>query len=134
MDFLSDERFPVQHVSIVGEGLRLVEDVTGRRGYFEAALGGATAGAVVGALVGLTFGLVMPFVSAVSLGLYWFFLGAIAGALVGLVSQALSRGRRDFASIGRLEANSYHIVVDESVADEALAVLERLVTSPDARR
>ncbi|MDP8930333.1 MAG: glycine zipper family protein, partial [Actinomycetota bacterium] len=47
VDYLSDERFPVQHVSIVGEGLRLVEDVTGRRGYVEAALGGATAGAVV---------------------------------------------------------------------------------------
>lgn len=134
VDFLSDERFPVQHVSIVGEGLRIVEDVTGRRGYFEAVLGGATGGAIVGALIGLTFGLVMPFVSAVSLGLYWFFLGAIAGALVGLVSHALTRGRRDFASKGRIEATSYHLVLDESNADQALALLARLTAPAEGTR
>lgn len=132
VDWLSDERFPVQHVSIVGEGLRIVEEVTGRRGYFQAAVGGATSGAIVGALVGLTFGLVMPFVSAVALGVYWFVLGAIAGALVGLVSHALTRGRRDFASIGRIVATNYHIVVDESVADQARVLLDRLAPRPEA--
>ncbi len=126
VDFLSDERFPVQHVSIVGEGLRIVEDVTGRKRYIQAASGGAASGAIVGALVGLTFGLIMPFVSALSLGLYWLILGAIAGALVGVVSHALTRGRRDFASKGRVEATSYHIVVDESVANQARSLLDRL--------
>lgn len=134
VDFLSDERFPVQHVSIVGEGLRIVEDVTGRKGYIQAASGGAASGAIVGALIGLTFGLIMPFVSAVSLGLYWLVLGAIAGALVGLVSHALTRGRRDFASTGRVEASSYHIAVDESVADQARSLLDRLAASPETSR
>ncbi|MDQ4144214.1 MAG: glycine zipper family protein [Actinomycetota bacterium] len=134
VDFLSDERFPVQHVSIVGEDLRIVEDVTGRKGYRQAASGGAASGAIVGALIGLTFGLILPVVSAVSLGLYWLVVGAIAGALVGLVSQALTRGRRDFASIGRVEASSYHIVVDGSVADKARSLLERLAASPEANR
>lgn len=134
VDFLSDEGFPVQHVSIVGEGLRIVEDVTGRKGYVQAAIGGATSGAIVGALVGLTFGLIMPFVSAVMLGLYWLVLGAIAGVLVGLVSHALTRGRRDFASAGRVEATSYHVVVDQSVADQARGLLDRLAASPEASR
>lgn len=134
VDFLSDERFPVQYVSIVGEDLRIVEDVTGRKGYIQAVSGGAASGAIVGALVGLTFGLIMPLVSAVSLSLYWFVLGAIAGALVGLVSHALTRGRRDFASKGRVEASRYHIEVVESVADQARSVLDQLPASSQANR
>ncbi len=134
VDFLSDERFPVHAVSIVGEGLRIVEDVTGRKGYFQAASGGAVSGAIVGALVGLTFGLIMPFVSALSLGLYWLILGAIAGALVGLVSHAFTRGRRDFASTGRVEATSYQIVVDDRVADQARSLLDRLRSSEASDR
>ena len=38
VDSLSDEGFPVERVSIVAEDLRFVEQVTGRRGYGQAAL------------------------------------------------------------------------------------------------
>jgi hypothetical protein len=44
VDFLSDRRFPVERVAIVGQDLRTVEQVTGRMGYGRAALGGAAQG------------------------------------------------------------------------------------------
>src|ERR671920_2118231 len=61
VDHLSDERFPVERVSIVAEDLRFVEQVTGRRGYGQAALGGAASGAVVGAFFGFFLGLLNIF-------------------------------------------------------------------------
>ena len=47
VDRLSDEGFPVERVSIVGTGLRYVEDVTGRLTTGRAALMGATQGAAL---------------------------------------------------------------------------------------
>ncbi len=45
VDFLSDEHFPVQNVTIVGTGLQMVERVTGRLTYGRAAGAGAASGA-----------------------------------------------------------------------------------------
>lgn len=119
VDQLSDEGFPVEHLSIVSEGLRLVEHVTGRRGYGRAALEGAGTGAVLGAVLGVLFGLfsVMdPVVAAVALAIWWLVLGAAAGAVFGLVSHALKRGRRDFGTVDRIEASSYQVLADPQVA------------------
>ena len=46
VDYLSDEKFPVQHVSIVGTDLKMVERVTGRLTYGRVALAGALSGAL----------------------------------------------------------------------------------------
>ena len=73
VDYLSDERFPVERVAIVAEDLRFVEQVTGRRGCGEAALQVASSGAFIGAFFGLflgLFSLVDPLVSALVLVLY----------------------------------------------------------------
>ncbi|HET9677172.1 MAG TPA: general stress protein [Solirubrobacterales bacterium] len=56
VDHLSDQKFPVERVSIVARDLKVVEQVTGRRGYLEAALHGLTSGALIGALIGWLFG------------------------------------------------------------------------------
>src|SRR5918911_4198903 len=95
VDYLSDERFPVERVSIVAEDLRFVEQVTGRRGYGQALLEGAGSGAVVGALFGFFLGLFSlfdPLVSAFLLALYGLIFGAILGALIGLTAHALMGG------------------------------------------
>lgn len=129
VDHLSDERFPVERVSIVAEGLRFVEQVTGRVGYGQAALQGAGSGAVIGALFGFFLGLlslVDPLTSALVLVLYGLIFGAVLGAIMGLVFHALSGGQRDFSSVGAMEAERYNVVVDEEVADEAARLLERL--------
>lgn len=122
VDHLSDEGFPVERVSIVAEDLRLVEQVTGRVGYGQAALQGAGSGAVIGAFFGFFLGLFSladPLVSALVLVLYGLIFGAIVGAILGLAFQALSGGRRDFSSVGGIEAGRYDVMADEEVAEEA---------------
>jgi hypothetical protein len=57
VDRLSDERFPVENLDIVGSGLRLVERVTGRLTNARAAAAGAASGAWFGLFIGLLVGL-----------------------------------------------------------------------------
>lgn len=129
VDYLSDQRFPVERVSIVAEDLRFVEQVTGRMGYGQAALRGAGSGAVIGILFGFFLGLFNlfdPVVSALILALYGLLFGAIFGALIGLLFHALSGGQRDFSSVGGIEAGRYNVMVDEEVAEEASRLLAEL--------
>ena len=126
VDYLSDQKFPVERVAIVGEGLRFVEQVTGRLNWFRSALGGAGAGALTGALIGFVFGLfdlVTPLISGLILAFYGFIFGAVIGAIFGLLSYAASGGRRDFTSTSGFQAERYTIMVDDDVAEEAVQVL-----------
>lgn len=75
-----------------------------------------------GALIGFVFGLfslVDPLVSGLLLAFYGLIFGAMLGAVFGLVSHALSGGRRDFSSVGGMRADSYDIVAEEEVAESA---------------
>src|SRR3712207_5103698 len=85
VDYLSDERFPVERVAIVAEDLRLVEQVTGRVGYGRAVLQGAGLGAVIGFIIGLFISLFSLYVA-----ILYIIYGAIIGLIVGLVGHALS--------------------------------------------
>jgi hypothetical protein len=106
VDYLSDHRFEVNRVAIVGRDLELVEQVLGRLNYGGAALRGAGSGvlvgALVGALIGWIFGLlnwIEPLISALVLAGYGVIFGAVVGALIGLLMHALQGGRRDFRSV-----------------------------------
>jgi hypothetical protein len=126
VDFLSDRRFPVERVAIVGRDLQTIEQVTGRMGYGRAALNGAAQGAVLGLLFGWLFGLfdwIDPVVTTLSLAIYGLIWGAVVGALLGLLLHAMSGGRRDFASVGGVRATRYEVMVDEEVAAEAARLL-----------
>jgi hypothetical protein len=57
VDYLADEKFPVQYVTIVGNDLRQVEHVTGRMSWGRALAAGFGSGAWVGLFVGLLLGL-----------------------------------------------------------------------------
>lgn len=133
VDHLADQKFPVEHVSIVARGLKMVEQVTGRRGYLEAALQGLTSGALIGFLIGWLFGVFNwfhPVTSAFWLAIDGLWFGALVGALFGLLLHALSRGRRDFDSVGGLTADRYDVLVDDEVAPEAARLLgDRLLGS-----
>jgi hypothetical protein len=127
VDYLSDNNFPVERVSIVGRDLEFVEQVTGRMTYAGAGLRGMLSGALVGALVGWLFAVFSWFDPVIGWG--WLILdglwfGAVVGALFGLLSHAMLGGRRDFASIGAMRANRYELLVDDEVAAEA----ERLIS------
>lgn len=126
VDYLSDRDFPVERLAIVAEGIRLVEQVTGRVGFLQAALQGAASGAVVGFFFGFIFGLldlINPVVSAVLLALYGLIFGAIVGALIGVASQALTGGQRDFSSVSGMQAERYNVMADAEVAAEAERLL-----------
>jgi uncharacterized membrane protein len=141
VDHLSDQKFPVERVAIVARDLKLVEQVTGRMGYGGAALRGALSGALVGALVGWLFGIFdwfNPIVAAAWLAFDGLWFGAVVGALMGLLLHALTRGRRDFASVAGITADHYDVLVDDEVAAEAARLLAGLgrtspTSSPEPR-
>jgi hypothetical protein len=126
VDRLSDLRFPVERVAIVGHDLTVVEQVTGRLTYGGAALKGAASGALPGVLIGWIFGLfnlINPLVASLLLALYGLVIGAVIGALIGLIMHALQHGRRDFDSVSMAVPSRYELLVDDDVAAEAERLL-----------
>lgn len=123
VDFLSDEQFPVQHVTIVGTDLRMVERVTGRLTYGRVAAAGAASGAWFGLFVGVLLTLTAE---GASLMFPAVLFGAGFGVLFGVISFALTGGRRDFTSTSQIVALRYAILCVEEQAVEAAAVLARL--------
>src|SRR6476661_7455300 len=100
VDYLADQQFPVQLVSIVGNDLKMVERVTGRLTYPRVALSGA--------LSGMWFGLFVGFM------------------LFGIVTYAMQRGKRDFTSTSQVVATGYDVVVSSEAANEARRLLHQL--------
>jgi hypothetical protein len=118
VDYLADQEFPVQHVSIVGNDLKTVERVTGKLSYPRVALSGAATGAWFGLFVGLLlmlFGGGETYVLLISS----MAMGAAFWMLFGIISYALQRGKRDFTSTNQVIATSYDVVVATEVAREA---------------
>ncbi len=127
VDRLSDQRFPVERIAIVGHDLQVVEQVTGRLNYAGAAGKGAVSGALPGALIGWIFGLfnwINPLVAGLVLAFYGLIVGAVIGAILGMVMHALQRGRRDFDTVRMTVPSRYEVVADDEVADEAARLLQ----------
>ena len=130
VDLLSDRGFPVEKVAIIGQGLRYVEQVTGRLTTGRAALLGALQGALLGAFFGLLMGLIFtydPNPAVWLLLLYGLVVGALFGAALGAALHLATGGTRDFSSVPGMQAERYEIVVDEDVADRAAELLRSTV-------
>lgn len=127
VDYLSDQHFPVERLAIVGEGLKTVEQVTGRLDWGRAASLGFGQGLFIGLFIGLLFGLLGlgggNLLYAVAYGMV---MGAVTGLVWGVVGYAMSGGRRDFTSIGGMRAERYVILSDAEVADQARTLLDGL--------
>lgn len=121
VDRLSDAKFAVEHVRIIGTGLTTVEQVLGRMTYGRAAVSGALGGAWFGLFIGLLFGLIL----ADSWGwVVWSVLmGAAFGIIAAVVQHAMTRGKRDFASVQGLKAARYGVQVTNEHAAEAVRVM-----------
>lgn len=127
VDFLSDKGFPVERAAIVGTGLRTVEQIAGRLTTGRAALAGATQGATIGLFFALLLGLFFTIEEGfLGLLLYGVILGTLFGAVLATVTQAMQRGRRDFASVRGMEAERYEIQVDHEVSAHAKQLLSEL--------
>ena len=125
VDYLSDNKFPVERTAIVGTNLRLVENVLGRLTTGRAALAGAASGAWFGLFIGLLFG-IFSNSSWLAVLLTCILVGAVWGAVFGAIAHAMTGGRRDFASRSSLQASQYAVIVDAEVADEARQLMTRL--------
>lgn len=119
VDRLSDGGFDVEHVRIVGNNLRSIEQVTGRLTAPRAAAKAAASGAWFGLFIG-------GFATFFSSSVVWIIgllagliVGAIAGAIYGAVAHAATHGRRDFSSIKSLEPSDYTVMVETSRALDA---------------
>jgi hypothetical protein len=124
VDWLSDQGYAVEHVAIVGKGLRSVEQVTSRMSGGRAALIGAGEGALLGSLFALLFGIFFSGPDFGGLLLYSVVVGGLFGCTIGLFTYALgSDGQRDFVSDTSIEADHYEIQADRGVAQEAKRLL-----------
>jgi len=119
VDRMSDDGFPVEHVRIIGDGVRTVEQVTGRMTKGRAALAGAGSGAWFGLLIGLLFGLFAVGPGWLSILLFSLVVGALWGAVFGFIAHRATRGQRDFSSVQTLRAQRYDVYVDSSHAEQA---------------
>ena len=123
VDHLSDKEFPVQHVTIVGTDLRMVERITGRLTYARVALAGLMSGAWFGLAVGVLLSLfsstsqqALPIPAAMA-------IGAAFGILFSVISHSFSGGKRDFTSASQIVAGSYAVLCAAEHAGQARALL-----------
>ena len=126
VDFLSDNKFPVEHLMIVGTDLKRVERITGRLTTGRVAVGGLLSGLWFGLFVGLLFSFFTTDNSWLALIGSCMAIGALFGVAWALLGYALTRGRRDFSSVTQVVATRYEVLVEHKVATEARAVLARL--------
>jgi hypothetical protein len=123
VDYLSDNKFPVERTAIVGTDLRLVESVLGRLTTGRAALAGAGSGAWFGLFIGLLVGLFTTGAEWLGLVLGGVLIGAFWGAVFGFFAHRATRGMRDFASLRGLAAASYDVLVADEHAARAKELL-----------
>ncbi|NUP31610.1 MAG: hypothetical protein HOV66_01955 [Streptomycetaceae bacterium] len=127
VDYLSDNGFPVEHTSIVGADLRMVEQVLGRLDAKKATMAGAASGLWFGLLIGLFLGIfaerAMSWVWIVLMGLLW---GAAAGALFGWLGYRSTGGKRDFISTSQIVAARYDVLAEATYAERARNIVGRL--------
>lgn len=126
VDRLARANFPVSEVSIVGNDLHSVERVTGKLTYGRVALTGALSGAYLGLFLGILLFIFQPENSAV----FGVFIAAIAigagfGMLFGVLSYAMNKNKRDFASVMQFVAKRYDLVTQKDLIDSAREILTR---------
>jgi hypothetical protein len=125
VDFLSDNKFPVEQLMIVGTDLKRVERITGRLTTGRVALGGVLSGLWLGLFVGVVFALFVD-ENALAMILSTMLFGAVFGVVWAVIGYAMTRGQRDFSSVTQVVATRYEVLVEHKVAAQAREVLARL--------
>ncbi len=126
VDFLSDQKFPVENVTIIGSDLKQVEKVTGRLTWGRVLTAGAAGGAWWGLFVGLLLGIFAvdsgDWIGSLLTGLA---VGVLFGLLFAAMGYAATRGRRDFTSTSAIIAGRYDVMCNPARAEDARALLAR---------
>jgi hypothetical protein len=127
VDYLSDRKYPVEHLTVVGCDLRLVETVLARLTWGRAAIGGLATGAWIGLFVGLLLAIWTDSTSsslAVIVGSTVY--GAIFGAVFSLGAYAMTGGRHDYLSRSQIVPSKYELLADADFAERARSTLSDL--------
>ncbi len=124
VDFLADNKFPVEQCMIVGTDLKRIERITGRLTWNRVAMGGVLSGVWLGLFVGVILSLFSGegFVTIVTTMLF----GALFGLIWALAGYAATRGRRDFSSVTQVVATRYEVLVEHKSAAQARELLAGL--------
>ncbi|MCW2790955.1 MAG: hypothetical protein JWO76_53 [Nocardioides sp.] len=125
VDYLSDNKFPVEQLMIVGTDLKRVERITGRLTTGRVALGGVLSGLWLGLFVGLVFSIFTDN-NALATIVSTMLFGAVFGVIWALVGYAATRGQRDFSSVTSVVATRYEVLVEHKVAAQARELLAGL--------
>src|SRR4051812_28111476 len=119
VDYLSDEKFAVENVTIIGSDLRQIEKVTGRLTWGRALGAGAAGGAWWGLFVGLLLGIFATsgtsWIGSLLLGLAF---GLVFGLIFAAIGYAATQGRRDFTSTSQIVAGRYDVMCNPTHAEE----------------
>ena len=132
VDFLADQKFPVQHLAIVGTELRSVERVLGRRNWGTVILAGVQNGVTTGIMISL---LMMLFVQEAAANplviiIYALLIGILVGVAMSSISYWAARGKRDFTSVSQTIATKYEVLAEHKVAGQARGLV---ATMPGVR-
>lgn len=130
VDYLADQKFPVENLAIVGTDLKLVERVTGRKNWGSVIGQSILTGISTGLLVGILLLLFTPqgqFLSMLAIALG---IAIVINVIFGAVIYAASGGRRDFNSIRTTIPSKFEILCEHKHAAEAR---EKLLNMPGAR-
>ena len=130
VDYLSDQKFEVQNLAIVGTDLKSVERVLGRRNWGTVINQGVMSGISTGLLVALVMLIFAPPASFLALLLVSLVIGIVLGIGFAAAAYALSRGQRDFTSITQTVATKYEVLCEHKVAAQAREMLQGM---PGAR-
>lgn len=123
VDYLADNQFPVEGVTIVGVDLMQVERVLYRLTWGKVIGGGVVSGAWLGLFLGLLLSMVTSNTASLAFGLIG---GVIFGLISASIPYAATRGQRDFASTMQLVAGRYDVLCDPKTAEQARDMLARL--------
>ncbi|MDQ0725988.1 general stress protein [Microbacterium sp. W4I20] len=120
---------PARDIAIVGQSVRTVERVTGKLGYAAAARSGAINGVLIGLFLSAILVLGNPEVP-IQLFVGFVFIGVAVGMLLSLVTYAIVRRRRDFASVTQFAADHYEVTVMATSLSKARNVLGAAQVAP----
>lgn len=126
VDYLADQKFPVENLAIVGTDLKLVERVTGRKDWGSVIRQSIMTGISTGLLVGILLALFSPqdqFWAMLAVALV---IAIAINILFGALSYRLSGGKRDFNSIRTTIPNRYEILCEHKVVARARDMLQEM--------
>jgi hypothetical protein len=126
VDFLAEQRFPVENLCIVGTELKSMERVLGRRNWGTVLMNGVQSGITTGLMVTVLMWVFMPGSNILTLLLTAMAIGIGIGMVMSALSYWMSQGKRDFNSVSRTVATKYEILCEHRVVTQARDLIMKI--------